>query len=316
MATSTDDAPSVFSDYIALTKPRIARLVTVTAGLGFALAVAAGEAWTWLGLIGSLAGTATSCMAASVFNQAWERDTDARMPRTQDRPIAAGRITRTQAVVFGVLLALLGQGLLCALGTPLASLIAGVTIVLYVLVYTPMKRVSPWALWVGAVPGALPPVIGYAAATRSTPGSFEFADLAWSVEVFGRVDTIAWAVFAVMVFWQIPHFLGIAWMYREDYAAGGLPMRPVVDPEGKWTAVEALVGCGLLFAAALWPVWLGISGWAYVVAVTFASLVFAGTALRFWIRRDDASARLMFFVSLPVLPVLLGAVVAAGFWAW
>ncbi|MEM8782614.1 MAG: heme o synthase [Planctomycetota bacterium] len=307
------ETPSVFRDYVALTKPRIARLVTVTAGLGFALAVAAGEAWTWWGLLGSLAGTAASCMAAAVFNQVWEKHTDARMPRTSNRPIAAGRVSREQAVWFGVALALLGQGMLCAAGTPLASAIAGVTILLYVLVYTPMKRLSPWALWVGAVPGALPPVIGYAAATRSTPQSFAWGDFVWTVEVFGRVDAIAWAVFAVMVFWQVPHFLGIAWMYRDDYAKGGLPMRPVVDPTGRWTSVEALVGCGLLLIAALSPLWLGVGGVAYAVVSGLACLAFTATAVRFARRRDDASARRMFFVSLPVLPVLLGAVVMAGF---
>ncbi len=324
MAVSLDrvavETPSVWQDYVALTKPRIARMVVITAGLGFALAVApgssAGESWTWLGLIGSLAGTAASCMAASVFNQAWEKRTDALMPRTANRPVAAGRIAREQAVWFGIALALLGQGLLCAAGTPLASALAGITIVLYVLVYTPMKRVSPWALWVGAVPGALPPVIGYAAATRSSPGSFAWGDWAVTVEVFGRVDALAWAVFAVMVFWQIPHFLGIAWMYRKDYAMGGLPMRPVVDPAGRWTSVEALVGCVLLWAAALIPMWLGLADWKYAVLAEAACLVFTATAVRFAWRRDDASARLMFFTSLPVLPLLLGAVVAARFLGW
>ncbi|MEM9753332.1 MAG: heme o synthase [Planctomycetota bacterium] len=314
--TSADETPGLLADYVALTKPRIARLVTITAGLGFALAVAAGEAWTWLGLFGSLAGTAASCMAASVFNQAWEKQTDARMPRTRNRPIAAGRITREKAVWFGVALMLLGQGLLCAMGTPLASAIAGLTILLYVLVYTPMKRVSPWALWVGAVPGALPPVIGYAAATRSSSWEFPALGQTWVIDVFGRVDAIAWVVFAVMVFWQIPHFLGIAWMYRKDYAAGGLPMRPVVDPAGRWTAVEALVGCVLLLVAVLWPVWAGMAGWGYAAVSGLACVVFTATAVRFAARRDDASARVMFFVSLPVLPVLLGALVAAGFLGW
>ncbi len=314
------DWRQTYRDFVALTKPRITRMVVVTAGLGFALAVLhAGEAWTWLGVIGSLAGTAASCMAASVFNQVWERRTDALMPRTQDRPVAAGRVSPGQAIWFGIALALLGQGLLCACGTPVASALAGVTILLYVLVYTPMKRRSPWALWVGAIPGALPPVIGYAAATRSTDLTLQWgssagsgASGAWVIESFGRVDAIAWVVFAVMLFWQVPHFLAIAWKYRADYAAGGMKMRPVLRPDGKSTAAESLIGAALLVAAALWPVLDGTFGWGYGTAALLITGGFLFTAVGFAQQLTERAAMRMFFGSLIVLPALLGAVVVAA----
>ncbi len=307
--------PSVWSDYWALTKPRITRMVVITAGLGFAVAVAAGESWTWLGLFGSLAGTAASCMAAAVFNQVWEREPDAKMPRTMNRPVAAGRVAPGQAVWFGVALALLGQGLLCACGTPLASAIAGLTILSYVFLYTPMKRRSPWALWVGAVPGALPPVIGYAAATRSTDLVWGAGESAWVIEHFGRVDALAWVMFAVMFFWQVPHFLAIAWKYRADYAAGGHAMRPVLDPTGHSTAWECVAGAALLLIAAVSPVVLGLAGWGYTAVAAAVCAAFLWGAVRFARKLDERSAMRLFFVSLVVLPVLLGALTASAWWA-
>ncbi len=314
-ASSVHSWRQTYADYLALTKPRITRMVVITAGLGFALAVAPGstpgsgaEAWTWGGLIGSLAGTAASCMAASVFNQAWEKNTDALMTRTADRPVAAGRVSVTHALWWGIAWALLGQGLLCSFGTPLASVLAGVTIALYVLVYTPMKRWSPWALWVGAIPGALPPVIGYAAATRSANASWSFA----GYEIFGRVDAIAWVLFAVMFFWQVPHFLAIAWKYRKQYAAAGMKMLPVIDPSGRRAAAESVVGAVLLLASALWPVFVGDLGAVYAGVVVLTAGIFLWTAVRFMQEKSDARAMQMFFTSLAVLPVLLLAVAVAS----
>lgn len=290
-----------WADWVALTKPRITRMVVLTTALGFAMAVFAGAAWTWAGLIGSLIGTAASCAAAGVWNQVLERESDAAMPRTRNRPIAAGRVSTGNATGFAAVLAVLGQGLLCTFGTPLASALAALTILLYVAVYTPMKRRTSGSLWVGAVPGALPPVIGFAAASAGIPG------VAW----YGGVSAAIGWVFAVMFFWQIPHFLAIAWKFREDYAAGGLAMLPVVDPSGRRTGRQSVAGAVLLLASVLLP-WAGgtLAAWAAVPAVVVAG-AYLVWSWRFATRLDPPSTRRLFLSSLAVLPLLL-ALFAAG----
>ena len=282
-------------DWVALTKPRITRMVVLTAGLGFAMAVWAGAAWTWAGLIGTLLGTAASCAAAGVGNQVLEREADARMPRTADRPVAAGRVAPRDALGFAAVLAVLGQGILCTLGTPLASALAALTILLYVGVYTPMKPRTSGSLWVGAVPGALPPVIGYAAASSGLPGT------AW----FGGTSAAIWWVFAVMFFWQIPHFLAIAWKYKEDYAAGGMAMLPVVDPSGRRTGRQAVIGAALLLASVGIPVATGTLAWWAALPAGVAAAAYMAWSVGFARRLDAASTRRLFLSSLVVLPVLL-----------
>ncbi len=281
-------------DYVTLCKPRIALMVVITAGIGFALSVRhEGIVWTWLQLVGSLVGTAASCMSASVFNQAWERRTDALMPRTARRPMPMGRVSMAEAVGLGTALAMLGQGLLCVCGTHLSSLLAALTIASYVLVYTPMKRATPWALWVGAVPGAMPPLIGYAAAS-------------------GNVGTAGWIVFAIMFIWQVPHFLAIAWLYRDDYAKAGMKMLPVIDPTGRRTIIEALLTAALLLPVGLLPTWMGFAGrWYYIVALV-CGVVFTGYAARWAARRDRDGARQLFLASLVYLPVVLTAWMVLG----
>lgn len=289
------------ADWLALTKPRITRMVVVTTALGFAMAVFAGATWTWAGLIGSLVGTAASCAAAGVWNQVLERRSDAAMPRTRDRPIAAGRISPGNATGFAAVLAVLGQGLLCTFGTPLASGLAALTILLYVLVYTPLKRRTSGSLWVGAVPGALPPVIGFAAASAGIPG------FAW----YGGTSAAIWWVFMVMFFWQIPHFLAIAWKFKADYAAGGLAMLPVVDPSGRRTGRQAIIGAVLLLASVLIPAATGTLAWWAAVPAAAVSVAFGVWSWRFATRLDVASTRRLFLSSLAVLPLLL-AFFAAG----
>ena len=278
------------ADYRELVKPRITRLVVITAGIGFLLAMRQGVAWTWLGLIGSLTGTGLSCMAASVFNQVLERRTDALMPRTARRPLAADRLPVGEAIALGWTLTLLGQGMLCLFGSPLASGLAAFTIVSYVLLYTPLKRVSPKSLYVGAIPGAMPPLIGYAAAAGhlDLPGA-----------------TLAWAIFAVMAVWQVPHFLAIGFMYRDDYAAADMAMHAVRDPSGRSAARLAIISCVLLIAVGLLPTMLNTVGWLGGMLTTACGVAFLYTAIR-WARRSDRpSARQMFFASLAYLPVAL-----------
>ncbi|MEO1237915.1 MAG: heme o synthase [Planctomycetota bacterium] len=290
-------------DYQMLVKPKITRLVVVTAAIGFVLAWRQGHAWTWLMLVGTLAGTAMSCMAASVFNQVIERRTDAKMPRTADRPMAAGRVPTAEAWALGGALLLLGQAALCMFGTPLASALAAFTVATYALVYTPMKRWSPAALYVGAIPGAMPPLIGYTAVTG---------------ELFTQAALAAWVVFAVMAVWQVPHFLAIGVMYRDDYAAAGLAMHAVRDPSGASSRRNTVIGCVVLLAAGALPTWLGFAGWIALAVASVGGLVFLAFALRWvWAVRGEGVgyaverrwARRVFFASLIYLPVVLAAIV-------
>ncbi|BAM03804.1 heme o synthase [Phycisphaera mikurensis] len=300
--TRTPAARAVaWSDWVALTKPRITRMVVVTAGLGFLMATLAGATWTWAGLLGTLAGTAASCAAAGVWNQVIEREADARMSRTRSRPVAAGRVSPRDATGFAAVLAVLGQGLLCTFGTPLASALAAATIVLYVGPYTLLKPKTPASLWVGAVPGALPPVIGFAAASAGLAGT------PW----YGATSAAVWWVFGVMFFWQIPHFLAIAWKLRDDYAAGGLAMLPVVDPGGRRTGRQAVAGAALLLACVLTPAATGtLAVWA-AVPCALAAAAYLGLAAAFAKGLDPVATRRLFLASLAVLPLML-ALFAVG----
>lgn len=277
-------------DYKILVKPSITRMVVITTAIGFALAVRGGFGWTWLMLIGTLAGTALSCMAASVFNQAYEWRTDALMPRTANRPLAAGRLPMGEALALGGALMLAGQATLCMFGTPLASTVAAFTIFSYALMYTPLKRVSPTSLYVGAIPGALPPVIGYAAVTGDllNPGA-----------------AAVWVIFAVMALWQVPHFLAIGYMYRDDYAAADLAMHAVRDPSGKSSMRIAILYCLLLLPTGAAATLLGFAGWISFGVTLACGLGFLALAIEWTRKQDRVSARLLFFGSLIYLPVVL-----------
>ncbi|MEM7627550.1 MAG: heme o synthase [Planctomycetota bacterium] len=280
-------------DYKILVKPRITRMVVITTAIGFALAVRGGSGWTWLMLVGTLAGTALSCMAASVFNQAYEWRTDAKMPRTADRPLAAGRLPMGEALALGGAFMLAGQAALCMFGTPLASGVAAFTILSYALIYTPFKRVSPISLYVGAVPGALPPVIGYAAVTG---------------DLFTPHAAAVWVIFAVMALWQVPHFLAIGFMYRDDYAAAGLAMHAVRDPSGRSSMRNAVLGCLLLLPAGAAATLLGFAGWVSLAVTLACGLGFLALAVAWTLKRDRDSARRLFFASLIYLPVVLAVI--------
>ncbi len=284
-----------YADYRVLVKPRITRMVVITAALGFFLAVREGYGWSWLMLIGSLAGTAMSCMAASVFNQAYEYRSDALMPRTAERPLAAGRLPMGEALALGFALMLAGQAALCMFGTPLASGLAAFTILTYALVYTPLKRVSPISLHVGAIPGAMPPLIGYAAVTGS---------------LFTAEAATAWAVFLIMALWQIPHFLAIGYMYRDDYAAANLAMHAVRDPSGRTSIREAIVVCVLLLPAGMLPTLVGGAGWIAFGVTLACGLAYLALAVRWKQQHDRRSARRLFFASLIYLPVVLTVIMA------
>lgn len=279
--------PSAFNDYKTLTKPRITRMVVITAAIGFVFGITGPIAELHLPtFLIAMLGTALSCMAASVFNQVMERDTDALMDRTKDRPLAAGRISVKPALWFGSFLTLAGVGVLAAYGLYLAAGLCAFTIASYALVYTPLKRRTSLALLIGAVPGAVPPMIGYAAAA-------------------GDLGPAAWLLFAIMFVWQVPHFLAIAWLYREDYARAKLAMLPVIDPTGLRTFRQTLIGCLLLLPLGILPSAMGVAGQWYFASALVLGLGFLAFGVLLVLKPTRDNARRLFLASLVYLPVVL-----------
>ena len=280
-------APARVADFVELTKPRITALVLLTAAVGYA--VAGKDAFDAPRFLLFLAGTALLCGGASALNQYAERAADARMVRTSRRPIPAGRVRPEEALRFG--LALCGAGLLALTGVNLPTLLLGAASVLsYVLAYTPLKRVTSLCTVVGAVPGALPPLMGWTAAR-------------------GDLAPAGWALFGILFLWQLPHFLAIGWLYREDYARGGFPMLAVTDPDGSASGRQMV-----LYTAALLPVTLaaGIlasAGAGYLWGAVVLGLAFLGCAVLFAVRPNPGAARRVFLVSVLYLPALLGLMV-------
>jgi len=281
------------ADFITLAKPRLNLLVVFTTAAGLYLASPNGVAISVL--LHTLLGTALIAGGAAALNQVWERDTDALMRRTRTRPIASGRLRPSQGLSFG--LALSTTGLIeLALGVNLISAwMAALTMGSYVLVYTPLKRRTSLATLVGAVPGALPPVIGWVAAT-------------------GSLTLPALVLFGISFFWQMPHFLAIAWLYRDEYAIAGIPLLPVLEPDGRRTGQQAL-----LYSAALWPVSLlpllvGLAGGLYLVVATVLGLTLIALSASFAHNRSTVAARRLFLFSITYLPLLWGALVADRLW--
>ncbi|MBI1336910.1 MAG: protoheme IX farnesyltransferase [Phycisphaera sp.] len=274
---------SLLRDYIEMSKLRITTMVVITAWIGYAI-VDAGS--SWLRLAAMFIGTALSCIGAGIVNQAYEKQTDALMPRTRNRPIASGRVNRTQAAVVGVAVAALGVAVLWVGCNALTACVAITSFAVYTFIYTPMKRMSSASTIVGAVPGALPPVIGVAAAA-------------------GSLTIEAWLMFAIMFLWQLPHFLAIAYVYREDYARAGMPMLPVKDPTGSTTFTQVLLGCLALLPLGLLPTMMGVSGMVYFTGALVCGLVFLAFGVVLVLRPSVKAARRLFFASLVYLPVVL-----------
>ncbi len=271
------------ADFVTLAKVRVNTLVLVTTGLGYLLARRAFEPWT---LVHAIIGTGLVAAGASAFNQIWERDLDARMRRTAQRPLAAGRMEVLPALLFAFSASAIGLAELSLAVNLLSAAIAGATLLLYVLVYTPMKQATSLATVVGAVPGALPPVIGWAAAG-------------------GGLAPGAWVLFAILFFWQMPHFLSIAWLYRADYARAGFPMLPVVEPDGASTGRQAALYALTLVPVSLALSALGVTGNLYFAGAIVCGVGFAAAAVAFAWRRSMTSARWLFTASIVYLPTLL-----------
>ncbi len=281
-------APAGWSDYLELTKPRLSFLSVLTALVGYLAALPARNGWELLAVV---AGTAFAAGGVAALNQWLEADTDARMRRTQDRPIPCGRVATGSAFVLGWSLCLAGLAVLFAFANGLAAFFALATMVCYLALYTPAKRWSRWSTEIGAVAGAFPPLIGWAAAE-------------------GRVSALGWILFGVLFFWQIPHFLAIAWIYRRDYAAVGFPVLPVRNPAGGKVAAWLLVSTACLVAASLLPVGLGCAGWAYGLAAAALGAWFLWRVAAFLRPAGrDAAARGAFRASICYLPLLLALLV-------
>jgi heme o synthase len=289
---------------VETSKPRITRLVTITSSLGFIMAAVA-YSWNFLSLLvvafGCIAGTALSSAGANTLNQWFERGRDARMPRTSGRPIPQGRLSAGAAFLAGLAIALSGVLILWALCGVVPATVSLSTILLYVLIYTPLKPVTPLATLVGAVPGALPPVIGWTAAVQGAGES-------WSA----LVHPAPWLLFAIMFVWQVPHFLAIAWMYKEDYAAGGYRVLPVIDPDGQRTSRAILRWSVLLLPASVAPALLMAAPFAtaYAILAVAMGLGFMFLTWRLVHTGARADARRTFFASIVHLPLLLGTLVA------
>src|SRR3954468_15824058 len=276
---------AVFSDLI---KARLTFLVLLTTLVGFYIGTR--ENTDYLLMIHALMGTALVACGASALNQLWEREHDAKMRRTESRPLPSGRLQPETVLIFGGACSMAGLIYLAFNVNLLTSLLGALTLTTYVFVYTPLKRITWLNTAIGAIPGALPPLMGWTAARN---------DL--SVE--------GWALFAILFFWQIPHFLAIAWLYREEYAKAGFVMLPAVDPAGERTGRQAVSHTMALLLVSLLPVALRLSGPIYFFGALVCGLLFLWFAFQFSRTLSTRSARQMLLLSIIYLPLLLGLMV-------
>jgi heme o synthase len=282
---------NVLFDYWELTKPEINFLIGITAAAGFWIgSPAAPPHFPWMPFIHTLLGTVFAASGAATLNQLIELQFDAQMRRTARRPLASGRIAPSHALWFGVLLSVFGIVYLAISTNALASLLAGLTLLSYLFLYTPLKRITPLCTLVGAIPGATPPLIGWAAAR-------------------GRLDPAAWVLFAIVFLWQFPHFMSIAWMYREDYGRAGYLVLPASQLKVRFMVWQCLLPALGLFVAAIVPALLGQSGLVYFAGALVLGGFFLYYSARFALQRSIVCARQLLFASILYLPVLVALLV-------
>jgi len=279
--------PVLIRDYLELTKPRVTWLILLSAAVGYYLGGGAGR---YSVLFHTLLGTALLASGTAVLNEWYEREADARMHRTRRRPIPSGRIAPANALVFGLALSLAGFGDLALNVNWTAALCGLLTLACYLFLYTPLKRRTPHSSIVGAWAGAMPPVIGYAGA-------------------HGALTREAGALFAILFLWQFPHLLSIAWRHREDYGRAGIVFLPVVEPDGRSTARQMLIGSLLLIPVSLLPIYLSMEGWIYGGGALVLGLGYLFATLRVSMDRTAARARDVLLASVIYLPLLYGLMV-------
>lgn len=274
--------------FVELTKPRITFLIVLTSAAGFCLGSRGG--FDYLALFNSLFGIALLSSGIATLNQFMERSLDGRMRRTLARPLPAGKLSPAQALAFGLALTLGAEAYL-AVFVNLITAAFGVTVIVgYLLCYTPLKTRSSLSTVVGAFPGAMPPLMGWTSAT-------------------GHAGVEAWALFAILFAWQFPHFLAIAWMYKEDYARAGIMMLPVVEPEGRLTAQQIVVWTLLLVPVSLFPAALGTTGEIYFFGALVLGLLFLAASVHAALSNSRRGARRLLLASVLYLPVLFGLMV-------
>ena len=279
-------------DYIALTKPRITWFILICAAIGYCFGLEPDSfewlAWrSWQPFLLTLLGTGLLSAGTAALNQWFERESDLKMHRTAGRPLPGGRMTANTALIFGAGLAVAGFALLTLTVNLISGLLGLFTLVTYLFIYTPLKQRSSLATVIGALPGAMPPLIGYAAAS-------------------GKLTPEAWALFAILFFWQFPHFLAIAWMYREDYSRAGILMLPVVDPDGRSTSRQIVIYASTLIPVSLFPTLLGMTGRLYIVGALLLGGWFLYSGVRVALDRTTLRARRVLLVSVIYLPLIYG----------
>ena len=281
-------------DYIALTKPRITWLILMSTGIGYYFGLPRAHSWGefagaihfWR-LFHTILGTALIASGTAALNQWYEREADRKMRRTASRPLPAGRLSAPRALAFGAALSVAGFAELWLGVNPLSALTGAFTLAAYLFLYTPLKQRTWWSTTVGAVPGAMPPVIGYAAAA-------------------GTLNGEAWVLAAILFLWQFPHFYSIAWMYREDYARAGIRMLPVVEPDGRSTSRQIVVYGLALVPVSLVPCLVGMSGLAYGFGALLLGLWFLYSGVRVARDRSLLRARGVLIASVLYLPLIYG----------
>ena len=275
--------------YIALTKPRITWLILMSTGVGYFFGLATGDPH-WILLLHTLIGTALIASGTAALNQWYERDADTLMRRTAGRPLPTGKMTAHRALLFGIVLAVLGFVELALGANFLTGLLGAFTLASYLFIYTPLKQRSHLSTVIGALPGAMPPLIGYAAS-------------------HGSLTPEAWTLFAILFIWQFPHFLAIAWMYREDYARAGIMMLPVVEPDGMSTGRQIILYASTLIPVSLFPVLLGMSGKVYLVGALILGGWFLYTGVRVAFDLTNVRARRVLLASIIYLPAIYGLMI-------
>lgn len=281
---------AAFFNYWELTKPEVNFLIAITAATGFWLgSPSALPAFPWMLFLHALLSTVLVASGAATLNQLIELQYDAQMRRTARRPLASGRIAPRHALLFGVLLSVLGVGYLAIATNALASLLAALTLLSYLFLYTPLKRITPLCTLVGAIPGAAPPLIGWAAAR-------------------GNLDPAAWALFAIVFLWQFPHFMSIAWIYREDYRRAGYLVLPASDLKHRFVAWHCLAPAIGIFVVDIVPALRGQSGSFYFAGAAVVGGAFLYYSARFAIDSSIAAARRLLIASILFLPALFALV--------
>ncbi len=274
--------------YVELTKPRITLFIVLTAAAGFCLGTKG--ALDYALLAHTLVGVALLSSGIATLNQYMERDLDGRMRRTAARPLPSGKLRPFDALVFGVALTVVAEAYLAFLVNPLTALLGFAVIVGYLFCYTPLKTRTSLSTVVGAFPGAMPPLVGWAAANNA-------------------IGVEAWTLFAILFLWQFPHFLAIAWMYREDYARAGIVMLPVVEPEGLRTGQQIVIWALLLLPVSLMPTALGTSGAIYFFGAIVLGLLYIASSVAAAVSLSRQNARRVLLASVLYLPVLFGLMV-------